>query len=245
MNAQISLMDLFKLGAHRGNRKARLNSRLKHHVYGQKDGLSLVDLTKLQLTLSSVEELLEKLGAARKQILFVGTATHLKSLTKETASKTSSGMPYIENRWLGGTLTNWGTVRKTLKTLEKNEKIMGNEKFFNELARNERLGITRETDKLLKIFGGLKEMKTNRPGALIILDAQNNGTAIKEADVMGVPVIALLNTATTELPQSLNYTLVCNNNSKAFVELIADRLADAYNRGLNTATETEVNTITQ
>jgi len=239
MTTQISLMDLYKLGSHRGNSRSKLNPRLKKYIYGTKQGLSLIDLTQLHSSLDKAEALLENLGRRRKQVLFVGTSTHVQALAKSFADKTGAkGMPYISQRWLGGTLTNWSTIKKTLKRLEKNEKIIANEKFFKELSRNEQLALTRETEKLVNIFGGLRYLKTNRPGALIVLDAAENDVAIAEADLMNVPSIILANTSVTRIPAKTDYMIVCNNNSVKLVEMLADRFVSAYNRGLaSTATE--------
>lgn len=231
--AQISLMDLFKLGSHRGNHRSKLNPKLKARVYGSKDGLSLIDLAKLQESSTKVEELLTNLGKNRKQVLIVGTESHLQALTKKAAAKMGRGMPFVNQRWLGGTLTNWATVKKTLKTLEKNQKIIENEKFFKDLSRNEQLSLTRETEKLQNIFGGLMDLKSNRPGALLVLDAARNYTAIQEADTMNIPVIALANTATLILSKNTDYTVVCNNNSTKLISMLMNRFVEAYNEGLN------------
>ena len=237
--SQISLMDLFKVGSHRGNKKQKLNPKLRTFVYGSKQGLSLIDLAMMQDSLARVEELLYNLGKTRKQILIVGTQKHVQGKVRELAAAMGAkGMPFINQRWLGGTLTNWATVKKTLKTLEKNEKILENAEFFETLSRNEQLGITRETDKLRQIFGGLVDLRSNRPGAVLVLDGENNHVAIQEADVMHIPTISLLNTASVSLPKKLDHAIVCNNNSKKLVDLLSERFVEAYNRGLGDAVET-------
>lgn len=229
---QLSLMDLYKIGSHRGNKASKLNPKLKKYVYGSKNGMSLIDLALMQTKLEHVESFLKHLGKTGKQVVIVGTSLHLKDTAERIANEMGKGMPYVTNRWLGGTLTNWATVKKTLKTLEKNDAIINNEKFFKELSRNEQLILTRETDKLRKIFGGLTTLKSNRPYGLIVLDAAENIVAIKEADLMKVPTIALANTGALDLPSDLQYTLVANNNSTKLLDLLADRFVTAYNSGI-------------
>jgi small subunit ribosomal protein S2 len=241
--SQISLMDLFKVGSHRGNKKQKLNPKLRSFVYGAKQGLSLIDLAKMQDSLARIEELLFSLGKTRKQVLIVGTQKHVQTKVKELAAAMGAkGMPFINQRWLGGTLTNWATVKKTLKTLEKNEKILENAEFFATLSRNEQLNITRETEKLRQIFGGLVDLRSNRPGAVLVLDGENNHVAIQEADAMKVATISLLNTASVSLPSHLDFALVCNNNSKLLIDLLSGRFADAYNNGLAEAAEVQTTT---
>lgn len=230
--SQISMMELFKVGAHRGNKKQKLNPKLKSYVYGSANGLSLIDLAKTQEVLSKIADLAFKLGKTRKQILFVGTEKHVQEVVKEAAGKTTPKQsPFVNQRWLGGTLTNWSTVKKTLKTLEKNQKIIENKEFFDTLSRNEQLSLTRETEKLNLIFGGLANLKSNRPGAVFILDGQNNYVAMNEAKTVNVPIISLISTATQTLPESLDYTVVSNNNSTKFVQIVADLVVESYNKG--------------
>lgn len=234
--SQISMMELFKVGAHRGNKKQKLNPKLKNYVYGSANGLSLIDLAKTQEVLSNVCDLAFKLGKTRKQILFVGTEKHVQEIVKESSKKTTpKESPFVNQRWLGGTLTNWSTVKKTLKTLEKNQKIIENKEFFDTLSRNEQLSLTRETEKLNLIFGGLVNLKSNRPGAVFILDGQNNYVAMNEAKTVNVPVISLISTSTQTLPENLDYTVVSNNNSTKFVQMVADLIIENYNKGASEA----------
>jgi small subunit ribosomal protein S2 len=232
-NGQLSLMSLFETGAHRGNSKSKINSKLKDKVYGIDNGLCIINLVETKKSIERAEELMTKLGQRRKQVLVIGTSRHLNSLTKEYAERfTGDGMPYVDHRWLGGTLTNWNTIRKTLKNLDKLENILTNKGFFDKLARNEQLQIQKEVVKLRKFFGGLVGLKNNRPGALLVLDAKENAVAIQEADNIGIPVICLTNINAKYLPKSLNYTIVCNINSINTVRFITDRLVNSYNQSL-------------
>ncbi|MGL4759743.1 MAG: 30S ribosomal protein S2 [Patescibacteria group bacterium] len=234
---QIPLMNLFQAGAHRGNRKSKLNPRLRSKVYGFSKGLCLIDLSQTSNSIDYSIDLVKKLGSKKRQVLLVGTSKHISPLVQEIASSFTLPMPYVNNRWLGGTLTNWSTIRKTLKDKEKKEKIVTNTEFFSKLARNEQLSINRQLDKLRAIFDGLVPMKSNRPGAVIVLDADENKVAIKEAQKLGVPVIALTNTSTVFLPDHLQSTICINTNSTKAVELVLNTLATSYNEGLESASQ--------
>lgn len=235
---QISLMNLFQVGAHRGNRRSKLNPRLRTKVYGFSKGLCLIDLSSTNTSIDFASQLLQKIGSRKKQILVVGTSKHISPLVVDMSKKFVFPMPYVNNRWLGGTLTNWSTVRKTLKDKDKKERIIANQDFFSKLARNEQLGIERELEKLRAIFDGLVSMKTNKPGAIIVLDADLNKVSIKEAQKLGIPVIALTNTSTVFLPDTLESTICINTNSTKAVELILNHFVESYNAGVNSATIT-------
>jgi small subunit ribosomal protein S2 len=232
---QISLMSLFQVGAHRGNRKSKLNPRLRTKVHGFAKGLCQIDLAKTNTSVDLAADILKKLGSKKRQVLVVGTSKHISPLVEDFSKKFTLPMPYVNNRWLGGTLTNWSTIRKTLKDKEKKEKIKANADFFSKLARNEQLGIDRELIKLRSIFDGLVPMKTNRPGAIIVLDADENKVSIQEAQVLGVPVIALTNTSTVFLPNNLDSTICINTNSTKAVDLVLAHLVESYNSGFEAA----------
>jgi len=230
---QLSLMSLFEVGMHRGGRKSRSNPQLHSYLYGVTNGICLIDLAQSKAAIERTEEFMYKLGQKKRQILVVGTSKHVAELTPEYAGKfENGGMPYVNNRWLGGLLTNWTTIKQTLKRKAKLEKIKADEKFFNNLARNEQLRIDRDLQKLEATFGGLTNLKSNRPGAVLVLDALHDPVAIAEADTMKSPLITLTNTSSQVLPKNLKYTMVSNTNSINSVRLILDRLVTAYNKGL-------------
>jgi small subunit ribosomal protein S2 len=228
----LSLMSLFEIGAHRGGGKSKLNPKLKNKVYTIQNAMCVVDLVKTITSVEEITEFLFKLGQRKRQVLIVGTSEHIKQIVPEIASKFTIGeMPFINHRWLGGTLTNWSTIKKTLKTLEKLENIEKDEAFFKELARNEQLNVQNKQKKISKFFVGLKNMKSNRPGAVIVLDTAANAIAIKEAQAMKVPVISLASTSTKFLPNDLSKVVVCNTNSSNTVKLVLEQFVEAYNAG--------------
>jgi small subunit ribosomal protein S2 len=228
---QLSLMSLFQVGAHRGNKKSKLNPRLKSKVFGYDKGLCLINLVDTKTSLESASELLKRMGQKNRQVLIVGTSKHLKELTVSFAKNFSLPMPYVDTRWPGGTLTNYTTIKKTLKALEKLQNISSNADFFEKISKNQQLEIVREKEKKEKIFSGLVNLKNNKPGAVIVLDASENSIAIKEAEAMKIPVVALTNTSTVTLPQNLEYTILCNIHSIEAIQLILNQLQSSYNTG--------------
>ena len=235
----LSLANLYQLGAHRGNSKSKLNPKLKDKVHSYKNNICTIDLVSTIESLSKVKDLFQKLGQKKKQVLIVGTSGHLSDKV-QTFSKLFPNfeMPYVNVRWLGGTLTNWLTIKKNLKILEKLENIKSDEKFFATLARNEQLRISRKIQKMGKFFDGLKNLKTNRPGAILILDGGQNDIAIKEAELVGIPVVCLTNTYIQTLPKNINYTVLCNNNSISAVDFIVNEFVHSYTNGMTMANET-------
>jgi small subunit ribosomal protein S2 len=229
---QISLMSLYEVGAHRGNKKSRLNPRLKKRVYGVDNGLSIIDLVQTKKSIDNITDFLKELGRKRRQILVVGTSKHLVNITADTTNLFKNGpMPYVNYRWLGGTLTNWSTIKKTLDSLNKLRSMEKDETFLHKLSKNEQLSIKREKIKLEKFFAGLVSLKSNKPGAVMVLDAPNNPIAIQEAEKMNIPVIALTNTGTVSLPENISYTVVANINSLKTMNLLLAKFVDAYNSG--------------
>ncbi len=239
MDSQVSLAGLFELGTHRGNSRSKLNSRLKKRIFGFTNGLCVVDLVQTIDSLTSVSDFLYKLGQKRRQVIIIGTSDHIKDLIPDFAKSFNidGGMPFVNNRWLGGTLTNWSTVKKTLKTLEKLESYEQNEEFYKKLARNEQLNIQKEKTKITKFFAGLKNLKNNHPGAVLLLDAAVNPVTIKEAQAVKVPVIAFTNTSIKLLPDNLDTTVVCNVNSTNTVKFLISTLSESYNKGLSVGIE--------
>jgi len=230
--AEISLMNLFELGTQRGNSRSKLNPKLKKRIFGYSQGLCVIDLVQTINTIQSTGDFLSSLAEKKRQVLLVGTSDHIKDSLAGYAAKFNSGlMPYINYRWLGGTLTNWSTIKKTLKTLEKLNNILENKEFFEKLSRNEQLNIIKQQSRVAKFFAGLQPLRSNRPGAVIVLDGPNNGIAIKEAESVGVPVIVLTNTSIKVLPQDLSHTITCNIHSITSVDFILNYLIDSYNKG--------------
>jgi small subunit ribosomal protein S2 len=239
-------MKLFELGAHRGNAKSKLNSRLSRFIHSNKNGISIIDLVKTIDQIEKAASFMYSIGQKKGQVLLVATSQHIKHLTPELSNTfVGSSMPYINNRWLGGTLTNWLTIKKTLKTLAKLESIEENKDFFNKLAKNEQLRIKKQKSKISKFFDGLRTLKSNHPKALLILDVEANPIAVKEANVNKIPVIGLTNTKVSILPKSLATIIPCNTNSVSSISFITEYLIESYNEGLKATVMEQTNKVNE
>jgi small subunit ribosomal protein S2 len=226
-------MGLYEVGAHRGNSRTTLNPKLRSKVHSFDNGIAIIDLAQTLENLENIANFMQKLGSKKKQVLFVGTSKHIKAKVQGySALFKGSTMPFVNKRYIGGTFSNWATIKKTLKTLEKLESIQNNADFFKKLARKEQLSINKEQVKINATFGGLRHLKTAKPAVVIVLDAANETVVIKEAQVMGIPIICLTNTSILTLPKDMQNTLVFNINSSNAVDLIMNTLSESYNSGL-------------
>lgn len=231
--SNLSLMGLYEVGAHRGNSKTTLNPKLRSKVHSFNNGIAVIDLAQTLENIEHVAAFMQKLGSKKKQILFVGTSKHIKAKVQPySALFKGSTMPFVDKRYIGGTFSNWVTIKETLKTLKKLESIQLNADFFKKLARKEQLSINKEQTKINATFGGLRHLKSAKPAVVVVLDAANETVVIKEAQVMGIPVICLTNTAILSLPKDMQNTLVFNINSTNAVDLVMNTLSEAYNSGL-------------
>jgi small subunit ribosomal protein S2 len=239
MSVPLSLMSLFNSGAHRGNKRSRVNPIFKSNIYGyDSNGIAIINLANSLDSIESSVELLKTIAVKKKQVLLVGTANHIKKYIPQFSESFTNGpMPYVDNRWLGGTLTNWPTVKKTLKSLEKLESIINNQDFYTSLSRNEQLNLQREREKILKFFRGLVYLKGSKPGCVIVLDSFYDPIAIKEAELLKIPVILLTSTHSKVVPNNMNYTTIINTNSVKVIKSIVEYFISEYNKSLAKSVE--------
>jgi small subunit ribosomal protein S2 len=232
-SSKLSLMSLYEAGAHRGSHRSRMNPKLKRSIHKiDRNSLGVIDLVQTIEATDRAAQIMLAAGKKKKQILVVGTSKYITDYTVAVAAQFSQPMPYVNYRWLGGLLTNWQTVRKTLKEIDKLENIINNVEFFNTLTSNEQLIKTREFNKKNNLFAGIRNLKSNRPGAVIVLDPAKNKTAILEAEANGVPVICFTNLNTILLPKDLSATITFNNTSLNAVKLIMEQLMSFYQDGI-------------
>ncbi len=213
---------MFSVGAHYGYTRTRRHASVKPFLYGTKSRSDIIDLEKTVVQLDTAQEILKTLGATGKQVLFVGTKPEASTATKAAAE--SLGMPYVEVRWIGGTLTNEKQIKSRVTLLEdlttKTEK--------NELiakTKKEKLLLERKMEKLARRFGGLANMK-GLPAALVIVDSREENIAVTEANQLGIPVIAISNTDCDI--RLVSYPIVANDANKKSIELLLGKLVSAY-----------------
>lgn len=227
MKTAISLIDLFKRGCHKGRSKSKTFPKMSPYVYGYSRGMSIIDLVQTKEGMDKALDFIYRLGETNRQILVVGTSRHISDLVVNYSAKMGTGMPFVSWRWLGGTLTNWDTIRKTLKTLSKLKALRDDTEEFATLKKKEKLSIDRKIQNLELIFGGLTILKNNRPAAILVLDPTKDDLAVKEAG--DIPVIGLANT--NENPEGINYLIPSNTYSRAFIDFFLEKAVESYNAG--------------
>lgn len=213
---------MFGVGAHYGYTRTRRHPTTKPFLYGTKNRTDIIDLEKTAASLAKAQEVLATLGSTGKQVLFVGTKPEASPAVKAAAE--SLGMPYVEIRWIGGTLTNDKQIKSRVTLLE--DMTVKHEK--NELiakTKKEKLLLERKMEKLARRFGGLATMK-GAPGALIVIDSDEEAIAVTEANKVGVPVISISNTDCNI--QTVAYPIVANDANKKAIEFFLNKLVSAY-----------------
>ncbi|HVU75894.1 MAG TPA: 30S ribosomal protein S2 [Candidatus Paceibacterota bacterium] len=220
---------LFEAGAHFGFSRARRHPTAAPYIFATKDRTDIFDLEESGTRLEAAKAFASALASSGKQLLIVGGKNEAISVVKQVAE--SIDMPYVAGRWIGGTLTNFKNIRKRIERLEKLTK----ERESGELAKytkRERLMIDREIEELLGRFGGLVSL-ADLPGALFVIDSRHEDTAVKEANQLKIPVIALSN---TDCDFSLvQYPIPGNDTSVKSIKLVAEAVAGAYSEGKRTA----------
>ncbi len=216
--------ELFAVGAHYGYTRTRRHPTTKPFLYGTKNRTDIIDLEKTVGSLNTALEVVKTLGTTGKQLLFVGTKPEAKDVLQKAAD--ALAMPYVEVRWIGGTLTNEKQIKSRVTLFEE----LSGKQEKGELetitkTKKEKLLLERKIEKLSRRFGGLSPMK-GLPGALIVVDAKEEAIAITEANQMGIPVIALCNTDCDI--KTVAYPIVANDANKKTIEFILGKLIAAY-----------------
>ncbi len=219
---EISLLELLKSGAHFGHKASRWNPKMKPFIFTVRNNIHIIDLEKTRTNLQKAVGFAEEITKKGGHILFVATKRQLRSIVRKHAEE--CGMPYVDLRWLGGTFTNFKTIQRTIRKLEKLQQRKDSPDFEIKYTKKERLLIEREIEKLTKLFDGLKNMK-RIPQAVFIADIHHDDIALTEARKMKVPVIAIVDTNTD--PSLVNYPIPANDDSTAAVELITAAVSNA------------------
>ena len=229
----ISLRDLLESGVHFGHQTRRWNPKMKPYIYGSKNGIHIIDLQKTARGLVDAARYVTQTVAHGGTVLFVGTKRSAREIIGQEAQR--SGMFYVNHRWLGGTMTNWQTVKKSIDRLTKLEK-QRDEGRFELLSKKEALTRTREIEKMDKNLGGIKAMK-GLPSVLFVVDPKKEHIAIKEANALKIPVVALCDTNCD--PSNVHYVIPGNDDAIKAIRLFTAAIADAVveGRGMSTGRE--------
>jgi small subunit ribosomal protein S2 len=216
---------LIEAGAHFGHLTRRWNPKMKPYIFMEKNGIHIIDLKKTQGLLTEAAEEISKLVADGKRALFVGTKKQAKNIIETEARRCS--MNWVSERWLGGMLTNFTTIRKSIKRLNNIEK-QETDGTFDKITKKERLFLTREKDKLKKVLEGVESMN-KMPGAIFIVDIKKEDIAVKEAHRLKIPVFAIVDTNCD--PDEADFIIPANDDAVKTIEIITKFMADAILEG--------------
>jgi small subunit ribosomal protein S2 len=220
-----SVQELLKSGAHFGHLTRRWNPKMKVFIFMPRNGIHIIDLKKSHKYLQEALDEVTKLARAGKTILFVGTKKQAQEIVKTEAIR--CGMPFITHRWLGGMLTNFSTVRKSISRMEEIEQ-MKTDGTFEELTKKEGLMLEREQDKLEQTLGGIANM--NRlPGAIFVIDTTKENIAMNEAVKLNIPIVAMIDTNSD--PDTPDHIIPANDDSARTIQLVTGQVADAIIEG--------------
>ena len=225
---KLNIRDLLEAGAHFGHKTKYWNPKMKDHIYGDRNGIHIINLEKTIPQIESTCDFVQKLAAQSGTVLFVGTKKSVKDAIKNAG--VSCGMPYVSNRWLGGTLTNNKTISNSIKKLENLEEALKEENTQG-LTKKEVLTLTRSHDKLEKSLGGIRNMK-KLPDAIFVVDVNYERNAVKEAIVLGIPILAIVDTNSS--PDGVDYIIASNDDSRLTTELITSLIIESYQEGKTT-----------
>ena len=223
--AVVAMKQLLEAGVHFGHQTRRWDPKMAEYIFQARNGIHIIDLQKTSKKLDEAYSFLKEQAEAGKTVLFVGTKKQAQDCMKEAAEK--CGMYYVNQRWLGGTLTNFATIRKRIDRLEQLE-TMQEDGTFDVLPKKEVILLKKEMEKLEKNLGGIKEMK-ELPGVMFIVDPKKERIGILEAKKLGIPVIGLIDTNCN--PEEVDYAIPGNDDAIRSVKLIADTMANAIIEG--------------
>lgn len=227
------MKELLEAGVHFGHQVRRWNPKMKEYIFGERNGIYIIDLQKTQKlfrdALNFVQESLTE--RPNQKVLFVGTKRQAQEAIKEEAER--CGQYYINNRWLGGLLTNYQTVQKSIVKLKEIES-MREDGRFEMLTKKERLKLDREHESLMRNLAGIKDMG-GKPDLLFVIDVRKEDIAVREANRLGIPIVAVVDTNCS--PEGIDHVIPGNDDALRAIRLFASRIADAILEGKNIGTE--------
>ena len=221
----VSMKQLLEAGVHFGHQTRRWNPKMKEYIFTERNGIYIIDLQKTVKKVEEAYNFIREVSESGKDVLFVGTKKQAQDAIKEEAERV--GMYYVNNRWLGGMLTNFKTIKKRIERLEQLHK-MEEDGTFDLLPKKEVIKLKGEIEKLEKFMGGIKNMK-GVPGAMFVVDPRKERIAIAEAKRLNIPVVAIVDTNCD--PDEVDYVIPGNDDAIRAVKLIAGAMADAILEG--------------
>ena len=224
--SRVNFDQLLEAGVHFGHLKRKWNPAMAPYIFMERNGIHIIDLYKTVAKVDEAAEVLKNLAKQGKKVLFVATKKQAKQVVADMA--TSVGMPYVIERWPGGMLTNFPTIRKAIKKMTTIDK-MAEEGTFDNLSKREKLQITRQRAKLEKTLGSIVDL-TRLPSALFVVDVMKEHIAVSEANRLGIPVFAMVDTNSD--PNNVDYVIPANDDATKSVEVILGAICEDMNEGL-------------
>lgn len=221
----ISMREMLEAGVHFGHRTSRWNPKMDKYIFGARNGIYIIDLQQTVPMFKKAYQFLLDVTARGEKILFVGTKKQAQEVVRDEARR--GGQYFVNSRWLGGTLTNYRTIRASIERLRRLEK-MEEDGTFTRLSKKEVLGLTREQTKLERSLGGIKEM-TKLPGALFVVDTKKEHIAVAEARKLGIPVVGLVDTNCD--PDDVDFVIPGNDDAIRAIRIFVQKAADATSEG--------------
>ena len=229
--ATITMKELLEAGVHFGHQTKRWDPRMKEYIFGERNGIYIIDLQKTLKMFKEASKFVTELAASGKVLMFVGTKRQAQDAIAEEATR--CGMFYINQRWLGGLLTNWVTVQKSVKRLQELDD-MATDGRYDLLTKKEVIRLERERKHLQANLAGIKNMR-RLPDALFVVDSSNEAIAVKEARKLGIPVVAVVDTNCD--PTVVDYVIPGNDDALRAIRLFTSKIADAVAEGAAAATD--------
>lgn len=221
-----TIEELMKAGAHYGHLTSRWNPRMEKYIFMERNNIHIIDLMQTQVLLDKAADAARRFARRGNKILFAGTKKQAQDIVREHAEE--CGMPHMVDRWLGGTMTNFQTIRKSIRRMEEIER-MEKDGTLDKLKKKEKLMRLREHEKLEDTLGGIRNM-ANLPGAIYIVDVKREEIAVNEAQKLGIPIIAM--TDTNGNPKDIDYPVPVNDDALSSIELVTSTITDAIQEGL-------------
>ena len=224
--SRVNFDQLLEAGVHFGHLKRKWNPAMAPYIFMERNGIHIIDLYKTVAKVDEAAEILKQMAKAGKKILFVATKKQAKQTVADKAA--SVGMPYVIERWAGGMLTNFPTIRKAIKKMTTIDK-MTKDGTFDNLSKREKLQITRQRAKLEKTLGSIADL-TRLPSALFVVEVMKEHIAVREANRLGIPVFAMVDTNSN--PNNIDFVIPANDDATKSVEVILGAICEAMNEGL-------------
>ncbi len=225
--SRTNFQELLDAGAHFGHLARKWNPKMAPYIFDQKNGIHIIDLHKSVVKIDEAADAMKELARSGRKILFVATKKQAKDIVAEKAAAVN--MPFVTERWPGGMLTNFPTIRKAVKKMNTIDK-MKEDGTFDKLAKRERLQVDRQRGKLEKNLGSIKDM-SRLPSAIFVVDVQKEANAVKEANRLNIPVIAMVDTCCDPTP--IDYVIPANDDAAKSIEVIMNVLCTAIQEGLD------------